>query len=177
MFFVAQSFNERRTTDAQKYTAYEIFNGLPPALRTITYSKWFNSSTLQSLYPDEMPRQTALSILNPLSPSITDSLATYNILPPLTTLSEFLAPVLTNFVTQVTAAPPPPRLTKDLATECEICDRSWVPLTYHHLIPREVHGKVLKRRWHTEDHLNDAAWVCRACHSISFHLHKSVLAC
>lgn len=152
----------------KKYTAHEIFIILPPALRTITYSKWLKSPTLKFLYPDDLPRETAYSILNPLPPDITDSLTTYSILPPLTSLAEFLTPVLISYVALVTAAPPPPRLAKDLATECEICERNWVPLTYHHLIPREVHGKALKRGWHTEDHLNDAAWVCRACHSIFY---------
>ena len=28
-----------------------------------------------------------------------------------------------------------------------------------------MHAKVLKRGWHTEDRLNDVAWLCRACHS------------
>jgi len=41
-----------------------------------------------------------------------------------------------------------------------------VPLTYHHLIPREVHRKVLKRGWHREDMLNSVAWLCRPCHSM-----------
>lgn len=50
-------------------------------------------------------------------------------------------------------------------TECEICGRDWIPLSYHHLIPKEVHGKVLKRKWHEEWRLNSVAWLCRACHS------------
>ena len=56
-------------------------------------------------------------------------------------------------------------MTRDLATSCEICNRTWIPLTYHHLIPRGVHAKVLKRAWHTEDQLENVAWLCRACHS------------
>ena len=41
-----------------------------------------------------------------------------------------------------------------------------MPLTYHHLIPREVHKKVLKRGWHEEAVLNSVAWLCRPCHSM-----------
>lgn len=41
-----------------------------------------------------------------------------------------------------------------------------MPLTFHHLIPRAVHAKVLKRGWHTEDKLEIGAWLCRACHSL-----------
>lgn len=28
-----------------------------------------------------------------------------------------------------------------------------------------MHAKVLKRGWHTEDQINNVAWLCRACHS------------
>lgn len=38
-------------------------------------------------------------------------------------------------------------------------------MTYHHLIPKSTHERVLKRGWHTEDKLNSVAWLCRACHS------------
>lgn len=139
--------------------------GLPPTIRALTYSAWFNSSMLQAAYPDPFPKQTADSILTPLDPSITESLTTYNILPFDTTLTEFLTPTLTSYLTTITTAPPPPSQTKDQATACEICDRSWIPLTYHHLIPRQSHAKALKRGWHTEDQLNNVAWICRACHS------------
>jgi len=151
--------------DQPQYIATEIFMGFPPTVRTLTYSTWLNSAALQALYPDPLPKQTADSILTPLDPSITDSLTTYNILPPNTTLTEFLTPILTSYLSTITTAPPPPSETRDLATACEICDRSWIPLTYHHLIPRGVHAKVLKRGWHTEDQLNSVAWICRACHS------------
>lgn len=147
------------------YIAEEIFMSFPPSIRTLTYSTWFNSAALQTLYPDPLPKQTANSILTPLDPSITESLTTYNILPSETTLSEFLTPILTAYLSTVTMAPRPPSVTRDQATGCEICDRSWIPLTYHHLIPRQAHGKALKRGWHTEDQLNNVAWICRACHS------------
>lgn len=28
-----------------------------------------------------------------------------------------------------------------------------------------MHAKVVKRGWHTEDQLENVAWLCRACHS------------
>lgn len=40
-----------------------------------------------------------------------------------------------------------------------------MPLTYHHLIPRSTHEKVVKRGWHEGWRLNAVAWLCRACHS------------
>ena len=37
-------------------------------------------------------------------------------------------------------------------------------LTYHHLIPREMHDTAVKRGWHPEWMLNRVAWLCGACH-------------
>lgn len=34
----------------------------------------------------------------------------------------------------------------------------------HHLIPRFVHAKVVKRGWHRPDQLQNVAWLCGACH-------------
>lgn len=28
-----------------------------------------------------------------------------------------------------------------------------------------MHAKAVKRGWHTEDELNNVAWLCRACHT------------
>lgn len=109
--------------------------------------------------------KTTSPILDSLPPHVTDSLTAYSFLPPTQTTTEFLLPILTTYLEILTTPPPPPSLTRGLATECEICGRSWIPLTYHHLIPKAVHAKVLKRGWHTEDKLNDVAWLCRACHS------------
>jgi len=73
-----------------------------------------------------------------------------------------LKEVLEEYVSAATA--PPPVWSHTKAKECEICERE-VPLTYHHLIPREVHKKALKRGWHPEWMLNSVAWLCRPCHS------------
>jgi hypothetical protein len=105
------------------------------------------------------------TILDPLPPTITDSLLAYHFLPSTTTLTEFLTPPLSSYLTTLLTPPLLPSFTRDLATECEICQRSWIPLTYHHLIPRGVHAKALKRGWHTEDQLENVAWLCRVCHS------------
>ncbi|MES1910874.1 MAG: hypothetical protein MHM6MM_003400 [Cercozoa sp. M6MM] len=58
---------------------------------------------------------------------------------------------------------------------CEMCKRD-VKLTFHHLIPKEVHDQVLKRYAHLVDLcpparndkqrlLNYGTMICRACHS------------
>jgi len=44
--------------------------------------------------------------------------------------------------------------------ECEICGRN-CPLSYHHLIPRSTHVKVLRKKWHPPERLNVVAWLCR----------------
>ncbi|KAH7369834.1 hypothetical protein BKA65DRAFT_561149 [Rhexocercosporidium sp. MPI-PUGE-AT-0058] len=147
------------------YLATEIFTHLPASLRTLSYSTWLNTPSLQASYTDPLPTSTNNNILDSLPPSITDTLTTYSLLPHLKTTTEYLTPILSTYITTLLTPPPPPRTISFQATECEICGRSWIPLTYHHLIPRGVHAKALKREWHTEDQLENVAWLCRACHS------------
>ncbi|PBP20862.1 hypothetical protein BUE80_DR008447 [Diplocarpon rosae] len=147
------------------YLATEIFTNLPATLRTLTYTAWLNTPSLQALYTDPLSTSTKTTILDALPPTITDTLTTYSFLPSQRTTSEFLTPVLDTYISALLTAPPAPSITRTQATACEICERSWIPLTYHHLIPRAVHAKVLKRGLHTEDQLENVAWLCRACHS------------
>lgn len=154
--------------NTHEYIATEIFTSLPTILCTLAYTKYNNSSALQTLYSIPLSPQTTSSLLASLPPEITDSLTTYAFLPPHKTLPEFLTPILTSYIETVTAPPLPMTTQREMASECEICERGWIPLTYHHLIPREVHAKVLKRGWHDEGKLNDAAWLCRACHSRAY---------
>jgi hypothetical protein len=147
-----------------KYITSEFFTSLPASLQTLTYTEWLNDAALQAYTPPLKP-QAASSVLNLLPPTINDSLVSYSFLPLDTSLQEFLTPVLNAYLTALTTPPPPPSMTRNLATECEICSRSWIPLTYHHLIPKEVHAKVVKRGWHHENQLQNVAWICRACHS------------
>ncbi len=149
----------------RQYLALEIFTHLPAPLRALTYSTWLNTPSLQTLYSDPLSPARITSILNPLPPTITDTLTTYSLLAPNQTTTEFVTPILTAYFTTLITPPPAAYQQRLLATECEICQRSWIPLTYHHLIPRCVHAKVLKRGWHTEDQLNNVAWLCRPCHS------------
>lgn len=129
----------RAQTDIKsQYIANEIFVALPPELRTMTYSIWFNTTLLQSLYTDALSATTSSLILDPLPADITDSLSAYGFMPDITTLTEFLTPILQSYVSTLITPPPAPSQTKSAATGCEICDRSWIPLTYHHLIPRST---------------------------------------
>jgi hypothetical protein len=147
------------------YIATETFDAVPEELQTLTHYIWAESSTLQARYPLPLTGEHIASLLPTLDPSISDSLTTYSIIDGISqSVNEFLAPVLSSYISQVTAAPPPPISTKAQATECEICGRDWIPLTYHHLIPRFVHEKVLKRGWHRPEELENVAWLCGACH-------------
>ena len=98
-----------------------------------------------------------------IPPSVTESVEAYALLPASLDLSNLFTSVISDYVAAVTSPPPIWANTRTLA--CEICDRDWIPLTYHHLIPKQVHEKALKRQWHEEWKLNTVAWLCRACHS------------
>ncbi|KAF2096832.1 hypothetical protein NA57DRAFT_43174 [Rhizodiscina lignyota] len=168
---------EQETNDAEDladfidYLASEIFTSLPSDLRALTHTTFTNSADLQSIYADPLPSNTLDNLIGSLPPSVADSLASY--LHPSTAssvedptfTSAFLSPVFTVYISISATPPPPPSSTRPETNECEICGRTHLPLTYHHLIPRGVHGKVLKRGWHKEEDLNNVAWLCRACHS------------
>jgi hypothetical protein len=131
----------------KQYLATEIFTNLPPELRTLTYSTWLNTPSLQAQYSVPIPPATLSNIINTLPLSITDTLTTYEILSPTKTTLEFLSPILTSYLETLTTAPLAAWQLRGKATECEICLRTWVPLTFHHLIPLrrvEIHVHVLR---------------------------------
>lgn len=110
-----------------------------------------------------IPRSLLESLTAAIPVAVSESLVVYGIIPESTDLPDFLRPILSDYISSVTTGPPVWATTRTAA--CEICDRDWIPLSYHHLIPRKVHAKVLKRGWHEEWKLNSVAWLCRACHS------------
>ncbi len=60
----------------------------------------------------------------------------------------------------------------DLPDSCELCQRSHLKLTKHHLIPATLHtNKWFKKRYSREE-LNQVIWVCRPCHN-AVHRHIS----
>lgn len=49
---------------------------------------------------------------------------------------------------------------------CQLCKRSGVAVTKHHLIPRSVHRrKRFRKLFDREDRLTRILWVCRPCHN------------
>lgn len=134
----------------------------------ISYNTLQDNPNLSTKYKLPLDRDILQDIIEHLPPTISDSLATYSLIDPtLTTLDRFLEPVLSTYIQSRIAAPPEytPALFASRPVECEICGRGHLPLTYHHLIPREMHQKAVKRGWHKEWELQKVAWLCRACHS------------
>ncbi|CAI6339048.1 unnamed protein product [Periconia digitata] len=157
--------------DFIEYLTSLIFPSLPPALRTLTHSTFQTSQKLQATYTTPLPPSTITALLTPFPPTAIDALESASLLPHSSDATDhvnFFAPVLNSYVGAVTA--PPPLWSTTRTAECELCAREWIPLTYHHLIPRSTHEKVLKRRWHREDVLDSVAWLCRACHSFVHRL-------
>ncbi|KAI8961887.1 hypothetical protein F5Y11DRAFT_210887 [Daldinia sp. FL1419] len=153
--------------DFADYIATETFRALPEELKTIDYHEYTKDATLQERFAQALPLTGAdtPSILPSLDPAVGDSLSAYSITSEATQgVDEFLAPVLTSFLSQLGTAPRPPRATLAQAAGCELCGRDWIPLSYHHLIPRFVHAKAVKRGWHRPEDLESVAWLCGACH-------------
>jgi hypothetical protein len=152
-----------------KYLASEIFPSLPDDLRVLSYSDIKENTQLAEKYSVPLDSNVYEDLLQPLPLSVSDSLTSYGLLSDPTDLPRLLEPVFTAYVTSRTTAPPE-FAPATRASECEICEREHLPLTYHHLIPRAVHAKVVKRGWHSSWELNKVAWLCRACHSFVHRL-------
>ncbi|KAI0098407.1 hypothetical protein F4814DRAFT_453487 [Daldinia grandis] len=153
--------------DFADYIATETFRALPEELKTIDYHEYTKDATLQARFAHRLPLTgaDAPTILASLDPAVADSLSTYSITrEPAQGTDEFLAPILTGFLSQLGTAPRAPRATLLDADGCELCGRDWVPLSYHHLVPRFVHGKAVRRGWHRVQDLQSVAWLCGACH-------------
>ena len=162
--------NTEELADFIEYLAAETFDSIPSELQSLDHRIWAETPALKEKYSLPLTGADISELLPALNPSISESLITYGILNESQQgVNEFLAPVLASYLTAVTTPPPAAWTTKGQVTACEICDRDLVPLTYHHLIPRFVHAKVLKRGWHREDELQNVAWLCRACHSFVHH--------
>lgn len=158
------------TTDAAQiaefsdYLTNEIFPSLPQDLRQISYQALQAKTVLSDKWSLPLSLGTYEEIADLIPPVVHDSLASYGLIePPKSDVQSFLSPAITAYLIAATA--PPPKWGETRVTACEICERDWVPITYHHLIPKAVHTKVMKRGWHNEAQLNSVAWLCRACHS------------
>ncbi|KAH6606013.1 hypothetical protein Trco_005166 [Trichoderma cornu-damae] len=150
------------------YLADGIFQSLPRELQDLDYRAWRESEALQEQYSLPLTADRLSKLDLPLS--IRETLVTYDLVSPDPALSSplpstpgaFLLPILTGYLTPLIE--PPPATSSTRTDACEICERSWIPLSYHHLIPRFVHDKAVRRGWHRKEDLQNVAWLCGACH-------------
>ena len=140
-----------------------MFSSLPDDLQTVNYSALQKNPKLQDRLEQSSLSELAENTLNVMPSSVTESLTSYDLLPKETSFTHLFTATLSEYVATITS--PPLVWVSTRTSACEICERDWIPLTYHHLIPKQVHEKALKRKWHEEWRLNSVAWLCRACHS------------
>jgi len=142
-------------SDFASYLASEAWPVVPQAYQAATYEE----RGALGLGSDAEIEQTLESLsLDALSPSFVDTLISYGQAEDTDDAEKFVKKVLESYLEQAVA--PPPVWSSTRTSECEICERE-VPLTYHHLIPRSTHDKVLKKGWHPESMINKVAWLCR----------------
>ncbi|KAF8423881.1 hypothetical protein EV426DRAFT_533718 [Tirmania nivea] len=140
------------------YLSDELFPTLPLPLRQLTYTGKDSTTTPETL--------TALYPVQTLPHTFSDSLISYGIIGDEDDAGKIALVAIEEYVEEAGKPPPIWKETKKDVEECEICERR-VALTYHHLIPKSTHAKVIKRRWHPEYMLNSVAWLCRPCHSMA----------
>lgn len=128
------------------YLASEAWPTLPTATQDATYDTREKVPEI-----DEIPLEST-------STAFIDSLISYGIVEDADDAYRLFKRILDDYREQACA--PPPVWSSTRTTECEICARE-VPLTYHHLIPRAAHAKVLKKGWHPGSIINSVAWLCR----------------
>ena len=149
-----------------QYLSTLLFPSLPGPLRTLTHSTLKASSALTSTYSLPLSATTSTNLLSHIPPTAILTLESTSLLPQSsdpTDHASLLIPIYTSYISAATA--PPPLWSTTRPSACELCGRDWIPLTYHHLIPKSTHDKVRKRGWHSEEMLGSVAWLCRACHS------------
>ena len=149
--------------ESPQYLASEIFDSFTKELQCLSYSAIQNDVRLAEKFSDPLSSTVLEQTLTAVPLSVAESLEAYGLLDSQTDLPRFLTPVLQDYVNAATV--PPPIWSTTRTSACEICERDWIPLSYHHLIPRQIHAKAIKRGWHEEWRLNSVAWLCRACHS------------
>ena len=139
-------------------------------MKALTYSPSTQQSPSSLFYSKKRPKfsfeqpDIFEEIFATVPVVVSESLVAYNLIsPPVTDLSTFLGPVFQAYMVTILKDPPAWHTTRTSA--CEICDRDWIPLSYHHLIPKAIHSKALKRGWHEQHMLNKVAWLCRPCHT------------
>lgn len=157
------------------YLAEEVWAVLPEKDKSFPERKP-NASTVEEL--PEKPEADSEGneeeeISSSVSPAFTESLLSYSFVTSESSASETFSRVVSEYRQDLADAPPDEDFVNTgyelpgkggwwatRKAECEICGRI-CPLTYHHLIPRSTHTKVLRKKWHPPERLNVVAWLCR----------------
>jgi len=156
--FQAESGSDDELDEFTSYLATEIWNApaFPESLRSASYEHPFKGTA----------EDLDLEVIAPFSFSETlEGLG--GILDREDSL-RLLRRALDVYISDACAPPPVGKQTR--REECEICERHIHRITYHHLIPRSTHSKILQRKWHPAERLNAVAWLCRDCHSTVHHV-------
>lgn len=163
---VRTSFHAYLLSDPLQYVATEIFECFPVDFQTLSYRAVQDHAPLKDKYSVPLDTVVLEDLVSRVPATTAESLSTYGLLDITdeADLVRILEPILESYVT-ASIAVPPENDTLVQADECEMCERDQLPLTYHHLIPRAVHAKAVKRGWAKEWELQKVAWLCRACHS------------
>lgn len=110
--------------------------------------------------------RTALdNLIAPLPVSVADSLITFGVVEGQAELHAFLSQVLSDYVDSVAAQDATSTANGIKPEACELCERPWIPLTQHHLVPRAIVTKAVRRGWVDDRERSNIAWLCRACHN------------
>lgn len=145
-------------SDFSSYLSHEVWHTLPHSFHNASYETRSSLPDPDTDFDSES-MTTTLKLEN-IPTSFSDSLISYGICDDWDSAVEFLRRVVVDYIQETCKPPPVWSATRKDHKECEMCERE-VPLTYHHLIPRSMHVRVLKKKWHPESMLNSVAWLCR----------------
>ncbi|EPS42377.1 hypothetical protein H072_3600 [Dactylellina haptotyla CBS 200.50] len=149
-----------------EFLATDLFQYLPKDLTDINYDMKLADETgrVGSI-------EMAEEFLDNLPATYVDAIVEAKLLGDAEDVKRMTTTVLEDYLAATTA--PPQRWSETRPLECELCNRE-VRLTYHHLIPRSTHARVLKKKIHPEYMLNRVAWLCRLCHSFVHHCEENM---
>lgn len=133
-----------------------LFMALPPDLRTISVQK---SPSIPAHYSKPYSISKLMLVCSSLPDDLDESSRNYLGIAKSANLNRLYMPILCDYV----------KAASQNYGNCEICQRDRFKLTAHHLIPRVMHGKLLKQGSCGKHQLNQVAWLCRGCHEFIHH--------
>lgn len=160
------------------YLAEEVWAVLPEKDKSFPEPKPTSTTTTTAEDVPEKPEDVSEGddeeeLSTPTAPAFTESLLSYSLVASESNATETFSKIVTEYRQDLADTPPNEDVVDTgyelpgkggwWATrkeECEICGRN-CPLSYHHLIPRSTHIKVLRKKWHPPERLNVVAWLCR----------------